>query len=472
VYKVPISFIRYHRRTPEEWKATLEYNADAEDEVWLDQKLHFRAIVGISGENHDEASSRLGPQLSLELFERIMDIMDKATAFESIITISQAEVLIQAKIPQVYRMFPVKARQGVVSVKHVIQEVYNYWIQKRSKLKRPLLRRFWPVTSTDDTNPHMVFRPREKEKYKLRKKRQNDANAYRKMKQLRDDFDNLRAVLEIARHREELQRVYIKLQVDLFQQQLYDAIDTSGYARPSKRLNKSEVSRLFNEAPSHFDIRIGGRKAKRTRQANGLSSSLPTISFPFATGKKDMGRSGPVTASAVNVAGRNNGDPAPNFLQPVPTRESYVTSWEGAVPYVPTYDDSRIQPTYRFRQRPRVGRGGRLCVDRLPLPSQNQSGLLPEIVYTAGYGMLRSLDPKERLLDLLPKPLDHALVSRRVEALSVAAIEEDFAAQKLNPIMPGDGEENDGDEVIVRLDEWLETDEQEWGEERYAIGPI
>ena len=51
--------------------------------------------------------------------------------------------------------------------------IHAYWLQKRQKLGKPLLRRFWPATSPTDSNPHCVFRPREKERYKLRKHRKN-----------------------------------------------------------------------------------------------------------------------------------------------------------------------------------------------------------------------------------------------------------------------------------------------------------
>jgi hypothetical protein len=36
----------------------------------------------------------------------------------------------------------------------------------------------------------------------------------------------------------------------------------------------------------------------------------------------------------------------------------------------------------------------------------------------------------------------------------------------------GDMEECDGEEVIVRVDDYLETDDPLWGEERFAIGPL
>ena len=200
-YHIPLSYVRYHKRTAQEWNQTLEYVADWEDECWL-RKFNATKLAGAPRETK---------RLALQLMEQMMDILETATAFDAIITTSQADQLFQMKLPELYASFPLHSsvkstttinrqqqpqsaakQQSMVTTKTVIQDVYTYWVQKRSKLKRPLLRRFWPVTSTEDTNPHMVFRPREKEKYKLRKKRQNDVNAYRKLKQLRDEFDTLR----------------------------------------------------------------------------------------------------------------------------------------------------------------------------------------------------------------------------------------------------------------------------------------
>ena len=90
----------------------------------------------------------------------------------------------------------------------------------------------------------------------------------------------------------------------------------------------------------------------------------------------------------------------------------------------------------------------------------------PPTVYTAGRPLPRATQPRERLLELLPRPLDHAALSRRIETISVAAIKEDFEAARAGE------EENDGEEVVVPLPDWLETDDPVWGEERYAIGPI
>ena len=75
---------------------------------------------------------------------------------------------------------------------------HQYWLAKRSKLGKPLLRRFWPKTAPTDTNPHCVFRPREKERYKLRKHRKNDVDAFRKLQQLRRDFEAARELCNLV----------------------------------------------------------------------------------------------------------------------------------------------------------------------------------------------------------------------------------------------------------------------------------
>jgi len=474
-YHIPRSFVRYHRPSPEERIQSIEYVADTEDENWLKNNTRFGGACQTASvdTNKDTASVLVRrPQLTLPIFERMLDILEKATGFEAIVTSHKAENLIHADIPSLYPMFPTKGRAGVVTAKQVVHDVYTYWLQKRSKLKRPLLRRFWPVTSTDDTNPHLVFRPREKEKYKLRKKRQNDMDSYRKMKQLRADFDNLRAILELTKQREVLSSQHVKLQVDLFQQRLYDIVDTTGAPRVSETTDRASVKRAFN-VPTYFEGG-GTRKARRVRML-GFDSGAPAAPARSSLGLGGSGSGGLGGVDGVNfkaaqtvVAGRNHGEPAPLFVHPLITRETYTTSWEGAVPYVTTYIDSHALPTFRFRHRPRVGRGGRLCIDRVPHPAR--AGVIPHTHLRAGHAMPRSLKPKERLLDLLPRPLNHATVSRRIEDLCVASIREDFEAKA--GADGGDPEENDGEEIVVPLEDWLETDDQLWGEERFAVGPI
>ncbi|KAL7576440.1 hypothetical protein ACA910_018240 [Epithemia clementina (nom. ined.)] len=482
-YKAPLSYVRCHRPTPEELKQTLEYVVDAEDETWLQNNSKFGGAVSQQS-NNTENNSRPQPRLSLELFERMIDILEKETGFDSIITTNKAEDVFRAQIPEFFRIFPPKPRNGVVATKHVLNDVYTYWMQKRSRLKRPLFRRFWPVTSLDDTNPHLVFRPREKEKYKLRKKRQNDMDAYRKLKQLRQDFDTIRAIMSLIREREKLSHQHLKIQIELYRQRMYNLLDTSGEQRKATLVTRSSMDELI-AIPTLFDTQVGGRnKNKNARSSsNNISGRVAGSDLTAAVSIPGGLQSGVgpevSTTPGLLVAGQNHGQPAPSFLDPLPTRDSYVTSWDGAVPHVSSYVNSHPDPTHTFRYRPRVGRGGRICIDRLPRPPHPD--VPPITVFTAGKPLplkaSRPGQPSEetaRLLDLLPRPLDAERTSQRLEELCMVSIYEDQQQQAMAVAgqHPLNDDENDGDEVMVRYDMWLDTDEQLWGDERHSLGPL
>ena len=469
-FAVPTSYVRYRRSTVEEDESGPEYVADAEDERWILNNTKFGGNPkDKDGIDHIHAR----PQLTLAMLELMMDSMEKATAFETIITVNQAEMLALKRIPELIHMFPSKAKAEIVSFKHVLQDVYSYWVQKRSKLKRPLLRQFWPVTACDDTNPHLVFRPREKEKYKLRKKRQNDMDAYRKMKQLKNDFDKVKTLLELVKRREQLNRTMIRMQADWLDQRIYDLVDTSGLPRVSNRVTKDDIEYLM-EIPTHFEIgsteTMAAKKKKRRRGGESRSGSPMQADID---NDMDEGRPNPSVPPIV-VAGRNGGEPAPNFLHPLKTRDCYATSWENEAPPLSTWVDGRLLPTFQFRHRPRIGRGGRLIIDRIPKrPHPDRS---PMTFYTAGFGLKRSLEPKGRLLELLPHPVDHIALSRKIEEMCAMAIKHDqdaaIVAMSNQSHSATESEENNYGEVLVKFEDWLDTNDQPWGEEHYAIGLI
>ncbi|CAJ1962415.1 unnamed protein product [Cylindrotheca closterium] len=405
-------------------------------------------------------------ELPLFMFEIMIDVMEKATAFDTIIRKDHAEKLILERLPKLYHMYPVKATAGVVKIKDVVQDVYNYWVSKRSKLKRPLLRRFWPVTSSDDTNPHLVFRPREKEKYKLRKKRQNDMDTYRKMQLLKQDFEHLRELVQLVKKREELNQSFILLQREWFRQKIYDYVDTSGAPRVSDTLSKKELDELLKlELP--YDLN-GGRRVRRTSTtmsgSNGTTTSANGL-FLQGTG---------TNAIPKIIAGQNHGEPAPNFLQPLETREQYVMDWDYSVPHVTAYVDSLPEPTFRYRHRPRMGRGGRIMIDRLPLPPNPNA---TTFLRACGQPTASQLE-KRGPVDIMPPPLDYDALRKKVDTIAMTALQEEYDTLT-SPRPAGKGgatpmvdEENDGTTVVVSMKDWLSTDEQLWGEERYALGPI
>lgn len=90
----------------------------------------------------------------------------------------------------------------------LLPEVYEYWKRKREQLQKPLCRKYWPQVNSSDTNPHNVFRARDKEKYRLRKQhKRNDIESFRKMQQLRREFAQAQTLMQLIFERESLREV-------------------------------------------------------------------------------------------------------------------------------------------------------------------------------------------------------------------------------------------------------------------------
>lgn len=217
-YNVPQSYIRFNHPSYEEVDEAVEYNIDEEDENWWKNNEDFgpesRANVIWEGDMMiDEESDKIlqslapidvvtqnpryynsphgtywliekhRPRLPLSVLERMMDVLEKATGFEMIVTVAQAENILTQKIPLLTEIFANKppviketrfVNDGIaiksstmdtaadkssnripafgppITLTAAIYKVYNYWMQKRSRLKKPLLRRFWPATSTTE----------------------------------------------------------------------------------------------------------------------------------------------------------------------------------------------------------------------------------------------------------------------------------------------------------------------------------
>lgn len=500
----------------------VDYNLDLEDETWLENHPLFGTkrndkIAALDEDPSDKDTSNIEENdtgdintlhedensvhqtLPLTIFEQMIDLLEKATEFETIITLSQAERLILGKISSLKQIFKTSGvggptvdienktkKMNQTNVRTVINDVYNYWVQKRSKLRKPLLRKYWPITASNDTNPHLVFRPREKEKYKLRKKRQNDYDAYKKMKQLRSDFAKVRVLLDLICKREELNRSILDMQCDWFDQRIYDMTDTSGLPKESDRLCHDEIERVL-DVPKYFDTASIdlGKKRKRNKSLQGgvKRQRISPVTVPGNTEiDTDLEFQVKTTLEPVQptrvVADQDN---PPLFLHPLETRESYTTTWENAVPFVTSYENSHPTPTYRFRHRPRVGRGGRIIIDRFPRPGNPD--IPPANVFISGNEatLHGPNDARGRLLELLPEPLNHRMISRRIEEIAVAALSDDdrntnqlrrtSSLPSVSDVNTND--ENDGEEILVKINDWMETDEQLWGDElSCAIGPV
>lgn len=86
----------------------------------------------------------------------------------------------------------------------IMEAVYDYWCAKRSRTGKPCLRRLQPPPAPNDANPFNVFRQREKtNRPQTRRRRENDASSFDKMRQIRKHMEMAYAVVELTLKREE-----------------------------------------------------------------------------------------------------------------------------------------------------------------------------------------------------------------------------------------------------------------------------
>ncbi|KAJ1424850.1 hypothetical protein B484DRAFT_480448, partial [Ochromonadaceae sp. CCMP2298] len=77
------------------------------------------------------------------------------------------------------RIISDELRWGESADLKLLPALYEYWLSKRGRANKPLCRRYWPQTLSVDSNPHQVFRARDKEKYRLRRQqKRNDIDAF------------------------------------------------------------------------------------------------------------------------------------------------------------------------------------------------------------------------------------------------------------------------------------------------------
>jgi len=516
--------------------------------------------------------TKYNPKLPLSIFEQMLDVFEKTTGLGFPILLEEAKVEVCQRIPQLVHIFgplydrerkmieeddevylkrwidtdvkqtndgksPTNKQGGnepsstttqpsskqqyptiapPITLSQVITQVYNYWIHKRDIiLKKPLLRRYQTPTSASDPDPKKVFRQRDKEsKRRLRKKKQNDIEAYTKMKMLKHDFEQVRVLCDLIIQREQVNGLNVELTNEYFEERMYDLLDTSGEPRRKSQrigsrqqqrgsqqqrvLTKDMIESVLNNIPKYFDdspiVRVKGNK-KRKRSSHvgwnpGLDSRDPSPLPPQMMMNQGMmmpsslpqGMKPPPTAvltsviptpKEVVVAGHDSGIPAPNFLQPLASRETHHISstQDETVPSMPSYVNGRstVHPT-KFRHRPRLGRGGRIIIDRVPFQSSSSiTNCDPPTVITYGTPMNRSgynattlgadgpnysinsspnklcnpnnserrgtnaktglkVPPAQQLSDLLPKPVDNTnnVLSRKIEEICAMGLLEDY----------------------------------------------
>ncbi len=161
----------------------VEYDLELEDEAWL--------------RGNPRWGDRAGPshRLPLHVLEFLVSVMERqaggrgaAGDTERVPKAELEKVAVEALNSELGRtkyglpdgLSPAPGEPGS-AFKHMFGDLFDWWIVRRKKLGKPLLRRLWPATNPTDNNPHHTFRPHEKQWGRVRRTRRNDADAVRKL---------------------------------------------------------------------------------------------------------------------------------------------------------------------------------------------------------------------------------------------------------------------------------------------------
>ncbi|KAL4155322.1 hypothetical protein PRNP1_007432 [Phytophthora ramorum] len=362
-FEAPTSYVRFQALPRDEDSSgsealgpepqDVEVDLDLEDMRWLRRHPKY----GVDGDPRY--------QVSQDCFAQMLDALEKASA------LLNPNVMTQAEAEDVF-----SKRLGLhkTPLNRVTCDVYAYWAAKRQKLRRPLLRRFWPQTPLNDTNPHSVFRPREKERYKLRKHRKNDLEGFRKLQQLRVDFERVRRLLDLVRRRERAKR----LQLDFLDEIRCQAEYELTHRGPNAVVRKPVIP-VDGERERHKKKKKKKKKHRDGENGNGAGDG---------TGFGDSGDS-KAGADAGKASAVEGPQIAPTFME-YDTSANFVMEDETDTDGSPRELSGPVYPSYplspprlmaaifqqppKYRCRGRIGRGGRLVMDRIPVPSSRYYG--------------------------------------------------------------------------------------------------
>jgi Enhancer of polycomb-like len=112
------------------------------------------------------------------------------------------------------------SNQKGIKTAHV-KAVYQYWIKKRVRLNKALMRQYQQPPPPEDPSPYIAFRPRETiRRMSHRNPKKNDPNSFNKTRFLRRDFIKLHQMVDAMLRRENLKKDDIQLQIEEFDAKL------------------------------------------------------------------------------------------------------------------------------------------------------------------------------------------------------------------------------------------------------------
>eukprot|EP01138_Halocafeteria_seosinensis_P005410 gb/GECG01005531.1/.p1 GENE.gb/GECG01005531.1/~~gb/GECG01005531.1/.p1 ORF type:complete len:927 (+),score=127.74 gb/GECG01005531.1/:1-2781(+) len=262
-FQLPQQYIHHKPRIYNEGFDAVDYVADDQDWNWFFNKASAAVDVDTS-------------KLPISVMEVAIDTFEKLTYRKgNPVPMTEAEEHVFNRSDDIKRD---------VEMSRLLLAIHGYWGDKRRSLGKPLLRQFWPTTPLSDTNPHNVFRPREKEGYRLRKTRgrnEGGMETYRKLQMMREGFQQAQQLVDLVRRREIIKRELQRVTKDSFYQYIADT--TGAEFEPRSLKKKDEVLQLANS--ENLGLALEGTDyltRAKSNQSFPSQTPTPTSTHPSA----------------------------------------------------------------------------------------------------------------------------------------------------------------------------------------------
>nr|CAD7569199.1 unnamed protein product [Timema californicum] len=346
-----------------------DYDMDSEDERWVGSQANKFDLTPLK-------------------FEEMMDRLEKGSG-QTVLKLQEAKALLKED-------------------DDLIIAVYDYWLNKRLKTQHPLI----PMVKTEHrlgsavNNPYLAFR-RRTEKMQTRKVRKNDETSYEKMLKLRRELSRAVTLLELVKRREKTKRELLHLTIEVYEKR-YQAGDFSGQLLSELSVLKAPRPAFAPIFTNQFGVNHQSwgnkvankdevvprkrsykkRKHKASTSPSGVRAGQGTDLYCGGGGAEGASSEddGDLVGGPLPQSDEEEPDPLEgpfafrrnkscNYLAPLP---SGVGNW----PWVSREEGGLADRRYRYcltsvskpqpqcvgLARRRVGRGGRVILDRASTP--------------------------------------------------------------------------------------------------------
>lgn len=338
----------------------VEYDLDSDDFTWLNSI-------------NDDGQERLSPE-KLEMMLWKLDLAnaeatDKVFSFQGSAAAERRSAQACATTDHLQKQDALQMLEEFCPARDSIREaVYEYWKSKRASLGRPLLRKLQAPTPLNNTDPHRVFRSRDRpNRPQTRRRRENNPDSLDKLTMIADNIKMAVQLFELIVRRERKKRDIIYVTIEGQQLQLRKKHDGKSKHDTLEMEYLTSAKNKGTKRPLGFE--------DLPEAAPATTNKLLDFKIRRAKKRKTLGEEPILNAVALLSP------------PPAPVQEQLLPTWVGYNELASVIESNIKQYTGSIR----IGRYGRIIIDRCnpftmetgtkeeeaPLPHQALSAIGP-----------------------------------------------------------------------------------------------